>query len=328
MEHLGTGWGKLLLFGEHAAVYGHPAVGLSLDTTLSVRLHTESLPGWKIDGVAAGDRQKILEVLDLLEDLSAQESEQRRGGGILWLESRIPRGLGFGSSASLCVAMAAAVASWRGVEDRRRIWEWAHRGEELFHGTPSGIDTGLALLRGLYSFHPHPPRLPEAEKLRGMPLHMVVGAVPRVRSAGALIGTLREKMAAGEKEVRAILQQLGALAAEAADILDGCRNQGAEDAVTLGGLAREAHQLLSRLGLSTPELDRLLGEGRRRGALGGKLSGAGGGGAFFLICPGSETAGSVAAALVQLSRSWKLDTATTIYAYTWSPIANPTSPPS
>jgi mevalonate kinase len=321
VEFVGCGWAKLLLFGEHAAVYGYPAVGLSLNAALRVHLKPGSADSWRIEGVQAEDREKILQVMALIEELASTEVEKRRPGGRLMLESRIPRGLGFGSSASLCVALAAAVASRRGESDSRRIWEWAHRAERLFHGTPSGIDTGLALLGGLYSFRPDPPQLPEAERLTGVPLHLVVGAVPRRASAGALIGALREKVVGGDQGVRKVLERLGALAADTGAILRFRpeRGAGGSAARDLGALAREAQELLGSLGLSTPQLDRLLREGQANGALGGKLSGAGGGGAFFLVCADAEAARGAAAALQQLSRSLKLPTAGTIYPLSWLP---------
>jgi len=321
MAFLGSGWAKLLLFGEHAAVYGHPAVGLSLSAALQVYLQPEASGSWNLEGAREEDGEKILQVLRLIMELAGEDGQKRRGGGRLALESSIPRGLGFGSSACLCVAVAAAVASWRGESDQRRIWEWAHRAEQLFHGTPSGIDTGLALLGGLYSFRPDPPRLPDAEQLTGIPLYLVVGAVPRQTSAGALIGALRQKVTGGDRGARKVLERLGTLAAEAAAILRAQPEGGAcgSAAGELSDRAREAQELLDSLGLSTPELDRLLEEGRAKGALGGKLSGAGGGGAFFLICADPETARGAAAALRQLSRSLGLPTADTIHPLSWMP---------
>ena len=229
--------------------------------------------------------------------------------------------MGFGSSAALCVALSAAVAAWRGEEDQLRIWEWAHRGEKLFHGTPSGIDTGLALLGGLYSFRPNPPELPAAENLKGVALHLVVGAVPRRENAGALIGGLRDKMLGGDENTSTILEGLGKLAERAGEILRGRRELSGEESAPemLGELAREAQEYLSRLGLNTPELVRLLEQGTAQGALGGKLSGAGGGGAFFLIYPDPQSARRAASALRRLSRELKLSIADTIHALSWKP---------
>lgn len=319
MAYLGAGRGKLLLFGEHAAVYGYPAVGLSLETALRVQLQPGRRSGWKVEGVEAEDCGKILEVLELLEKVSS--SGHGRGGGTIRIESEIPRGLGFGSSAALCVALSAAVAAWRGEEDQLRIWEWAHRGEKLFHGTPSGIDTGLALLGGLYSFRPNPPELPAAENLKGVALHLVVGAVPRRENAGALIGGLRDKMLGGDENTSTILEGLGKLAERAGEILRGRRELSGEESAPemLGELAREAQEYLSRLGLNTPELVRLLEQGTAEGALGGKLSGAGGGGAFFLIYPDPQSARRAASALRRLSRELKLSIADTIHALSWKP---------
>jgi mevalonate kinase len=291
-------------------------VGLSLSTALQVTL----LPGprdlWTVEGVAETERGRIVEVVQLIEALAVPETGNGPKGGNLRLKSEIPRGLGFGSSASLCVALASALSARLGETDILRVWEWAHRAEALFHGTPSGIDTGLALLGGLYSFQPRPPQLPEAERLTGIPLHLVVGAVPRADSAGALIGALREKVLAKDQGVEAILERLGSIAAGATELL----RRGSEGAAReLGALAREAHQILRALDLSTPQLEELLREGRARGALGGKLSGAGGGGAFFLICPDAGIALDTAAALKRRSGRLRLPTTETIHPLTWMP---------
>jgi mevalonate kinase len=346
VAHLGSGRAKLLLFGEHAAVYGHPAVGLSLDISLSARLQPGQGGAWSVEGVGEGERRKVLQVLGLLEDLSSGRSSAGSGGGVLLLESVVPRGLGFGSSASLCVALAAAVASWRGGAERQRIWEWAHRAEQLFHGTPSGIDTGLALLGGLYSFRPRPPGLPSTERLSGLPLHLVVGAAPRRRSTGELVGALRRRVDGGDRRAEAMLRRLGVLAARAAELLGGGAEVGVRmrslsdpgrppppaeppapaepppdiaKLAELGELAREAQGLLRQLRLSTPELDRLLQEGRTQGALGGKLSGGGGGGAFFLIYPDPKRARAAASALTRVSRELRLPTTDTIRFLSWRP---------
>jgi len=320
VEYVGRGRAKLLLFGEHAAVYGYPAVGLSLEARLRVRLRHAGNKQWNLRGVSEEDQGKIHEVLALLEEECVSGGKAKVGGGVLELESNIPRGLGFGSSASLCVALASALASVNAITDSTTIWQWAHRAEQLFHGTPSGIDTGLALLDGLYRFRPDPPNLPSAERLDAPPLHLVVGAVPRRDSAGRLIAALRRRVTAGEPKAGGILRRLGELADRAAGILKSpAGSESGLFAAQLGELAREAQEQLHFLDLSTPELERHLVEGRKCGALGGKLSGAGGGGAFFLVCRDSESTHGVAEALKLLSVSEGLSTADSIYPITWQP---------
>jgi mevalonate kinase len=318
---LGRGKGKLLLLGEHAAVYGHPAVGLSLEEFVQADLELSGRRRWRVEGVSPDERSAVREVLDICEQLLPELREHGRGR--VSLSGSIQRGLGFGSSAALCVALSGAFhAVLQGTMSRqepdrlealrRGVWAVAHQAERLFHGTPSGIDTGLALLDGLYWFKPHPPQLPEAYPLGAMALDLVVGAVPRSTRAGALIGSLRERMLASHAPTKRRLDSLGALAARGIEILelgDG------SNLTEFGELCWQAGELLGELGLSTPELGRLLEEGRATGALGGKLSGAGGGGAFFLLYPGPAEAAAAVPRLCALARSLGLSTAESIRVF-------------
>jgi mevalonate kinase len=310
-----VGHAKLLLFGEHAAVHGHPAVGLSLSQTTVAELVLERSPGWRLAGRGAaggtGEDTRLLRMLGLLHDLARGPGP---GGGKARFNSDIPPGLGFGSSAALCAAAAAALGA--GSVETSRVWAWAHEAERLFHGTPSGVDTGLALLDGLYLFMPRPPGLPSARLLAGLPLDLVVGAVPRHGDTGALVRGLSERVSGGDRRAAASLGELGRIAGRAAELLEG---PGAREGrlAGLGELANAAQGLLAGQGLSTPELDDLLCEGLSGGALGGKLSGAGGGGAFFLVCPGADSAGRIAARLRAAAGKAGLPTAGTIRALSY-----------
>ncbi len=313
----GVGHAKLLLFGEHAAVHGHPAVGLSLSETTVAELILEEGPEWRLPGRGAGARGEkgrlLARMLSRLHELARGPGP---GGGKARFTSGIPPGLGFGSSAALCAAAASALGA--GSAGTEALWAWAHEAERLFHGTPSGIDTGLALLDGLYLFQPAPPGLPAARRLSGLPLDLVVGAVPRHGDTGTLVAGLRLKVAAGDRRAAEALDELGRIARRAADLLDGSGEREGRLA-GLGELANAAQLLLSGQGLSTAELDGLLGEGLSCGALGGKLSGAGGGGAFFLICPRADSAVRIAARLRAAARRAGLPTAGTIRALSYWP---------
>jgi mevalonate kinase len=291
---IGRATGKLILFGEHAAVYGHTAIGVSLPEQVTARLWSDAAGDWNLGAIPAEDREMIARILTRLETLLPELSSRDRCR--VQIESDVPRGVGFGSSAAVCAALAGAARAQAGAPgtDLHQVWSLAHDAERLFHGTPSGIDTGLSLIGGLVAFRPCPPALPEYELLAGAPLHLVVAAVPRDASCGALVARLGEQMKAGHLETRDALQDLGGIAEAARKALSASAAGMSQD---IADLAERAMDSLRRLGLSTLWQDRMLEAGRRAGALGGKLSGAGGGGAFFLVTRDAESAGHVAAGL-------------------------------
>jgi mevalonate kinase len=313
----GTGRAKLLLFGEHAAVYGHPAVGLSLPEAIRARVTVSAAEGWRFPEAGPEERERLAQLLERFRRIIP--GLEQAGGGELELASDIPRGQGFGSSAALCAAVASALSAALGRRDPPAgIWAYAHEAERLFHGTPSGIDTGLALLDGLYLFQPAPPDLPAARRLRGLQLPLVVGAAPRRAETGELIQELRERMEAGQGRTARLLGELGGIARSAGQILEGGPDRpGSEGLARLGELAWQAQERLAELELSTPELDALLEAGRRAGAVGGKLSGAGGGGAFYLLFDEPQAARSAAGLLRAAFESGMPGAAQTIRARIW-----------
>ena len=175
--------------------------------------------------------------------------------------------------------------SWLGRRvsaDGNRAWTLAHDAEGIFHGTPSGVDTGLALMGGMCVLRPRPPALPGLQRVAPRGLQIVVGAVQRDAGCAALVLGLAARVKSGDRAARASIDALGAIASQAAEILSKGQPRTGEE---LGILADRAMELLAGLELSTPEIDRLVGSARAAGALGAKLSGAGGGGAFFALAP-------------------------------------------
>jgi mevalonate kinase len=183
--------------------------------------------------------------------------------------------------------------------DLPRVWALAHDAERIFHGTPSGVDTGLALLEGTCVLRPRPPGLPEYRRVSGSGLCLVVGAVPRDSACAALIAGLGARLKSGDTAARASVDALGGIASEAADSLISNAGGSAE---LFGLLAGKAMEQLRALRLSTPDLDRLLLAAGTLGALGGKLSGAGGGGAFFAIARDQAAAARISSGLETAAR--------------------------
>ncbi len=296
---MGIGYGKLLLFGEHAVVHGYPAVGIGCDRRTAVTFDGDYEPGDNSGTIEIAGRQVVARGLaeeDTAAFARAVECGVSAAGGsttpgFINIESNLPPGVGLGSSAALSAAIAFETLtpekpdkrSGRAEHDdrtKRRVWELAHDIERIYHGTPSGIDTALAVYRGTLAAYPEPPGLPRTESLQPhTDMAIVYGYIPRSGATGTLVASIRKALETGNRATRDALEALGALSRRAIEMLAGR----SADAGAFGELAEEAHRQLRSLGLSTIELEECLAAGRRAGALGGKLSGAGGGGAWFLV---------------------------------------------
>jgi len=295
--------GKLLLFGEHAAVYGYPAVGVSLDRSLTVEV--APAPEWNFcfGGQAPcddfdGEYQDFFPHLESVAARAGYAEQCADLRGHISVSTDLPIAAGFGSSAALCGAVARLLLPDDAVSEE--IWRIAHRLEAFFHGTASGIVTGLSVLEGSLVFRFSQGReIPEAHPLALPEAAVVYGALPRQRSTRELVAAVRGHLESDPSATRDILNHLGTIA-------DAVATGNAGDAHTLGTLASRAHALLRDLGVSSEAMNQLISKGIDAGALGGKLSGAGGGGAYFFVCHDLESARRVAAALNH--RDYRRDT--------------------
>jgi mevalonate kinase len=226
----------------------------------------------------------------LLPPMSATGVLDRLRGGVRIISS-IPQSLGYGSSAALCSAFSRAamhlLADVGIVATEQDVWRIANAMERVFHGTPSGIDTGLATLGGIQAFYFGSSELPSATPLPSFPFAMLTGAVPREASTKQLITGLRHRLDAGDGTVKERLESLGRTAEQGIAVI---KNPEADHTGEVGALASEAQEGLRSLGLSTEALERAIQAGMDSGATGGKLSGAGGGGAYYLMFRETDTA--------------------------------------
>ncbi len=304
--------GKLLLFGEHAAVFGFPAIGLSIPRKL--HLTVTPAPGLTISFPDLDiPEEQARAFLDHIEQTAAAMHCPPLGGVHLTVRSELPVSSGFGSSAALSTVLARWMLHSGDIvppaateAEATRIWSVAHRLEHFFHGTPSGIDTGLTTLEGARSFEfPEPdtdnggssadaPRrrsiLPRTAPVRLPDATLLAGSVPREKTTRELVASVRARRDASPRRVDDILTRLGAFSVETINHPDTTVEE-------FGGRALAAHELLRELGVSTPLLDEILQTALAAGAAGGKLSGAGGGGAFYLVCSDDDTATAVADAI-------------------------------
>ena len=103
--------GKCILFGEHAVVYGQPAVAVALDQRITVKIQASQTGTWLLDGNRL-DMDRNPHIRGLIEKLWS--AEMGAPPLSIQIESSIPRSSGLGSSAALSVAFAGALRLARG----------------------------------------------------------------------------------------------------------------------------------------------------------------------------------------------------------------------
>jgi mevalonate kinase len=274
----GVGLGKIILLGEHAVVYGYPALAAALDRGVAIAaarapagsgLRIE-LPAWNI-AIGAEQDHPVARSLSAV----AAALDAGRPDLVLLGEAQLPPGAGLGSSSALAVAVASALLAWLGRPgDRAAVLRAAGASEVVMHGTPSGIDVALAAAGGLGVFR----RATGLAPVVGAPaLRVLVALTGQGRSTAEMVARVAE--ATGGRADHAQLAALGALTET------GIAALGAGDLPALGAAMNAAHQGLAGLGVSTPRLDALCDAARAAGAHGSKLTGAGGGGALLAIAP-------------------------------------------
>lgn len=266
---------KVILLGEHAVVHGHPALAAALALGATARAEprptaptTLQVPAWKLQATTRGDDPVARALRAIVRATDAGPCD-------IYVDARVPPASGLGSSAALAVAVARALAPGFVTA---RIEQVANEAERCFHSNPSGVDVALAARGGIGVFR----RGEGLQPLEVAPVPLVIGMSRAPRTTGPLVERVAAALRDDPAGVGARLQHLGDAALAGADALR------AHDYNALGALFDKAHAELAALELSTPELDELVRIARHAGALGAKLTGAGGGGAVIALAPGRE----------------------------------------
>jgi len=288
---------KVIVTGEHFVVHGQPALAAAVNLYSTVAVESGSPGTVEISsselGIDAsfqtgaideknleGPERSILEPLMLVVERTLERAGSKGLGLRLQVKSQIPVGVGLGSSASTAVSTAAAVAHLLGLQlDKGMICELASVQEQYIHGKPSGIDATTTTYGGVVLFRigQSPNHLQPAEEVR-----IIIGNTGTARSTGDLVSKVSHRVQLGDRDLIRISDSAGQLTLQAADAYKN------KDFQQLGRLMDENHELLRQIGVSTPQLDRLVKAARDAGALGAKLTGAGGGGCMIALSRPAE----------------------------------------
>ncbi len=290
-----TAPGKAILFGEHAVVYGQPAIAVPI-TQVQATAAVESASRGSGLTIVASDLQKRLTLAEdsrkepliaaarlTLSHLSAPEPD-----ATLTIRSTIPIAGGLGSGAAVATALVRALANFlshrlKPAEVSALVFEV----EKIHHGTPSGIDnTVIAYEQPVYFVHGKSvERLTVKE-----PFTLLIADTGRPSPTGKIVGRVRRARQREPARYDALFDQIGDVTDEARRAIE------MGDIEAMGPLMDENHELLIELRVSSPQLDELVETARLTGAMGAKLSGAGRGGNVIALVEDS-TAAEVAEAL-------------------------------
>jgi len=279
--------GKVLLLGEHAVVYGHPALAAALQRRVSIEVSQSAEAS-----IAVRSPRGISPPPELLA--AAVEMAERIGAPARFraeIDTELPLGAGLGSSAAVGVALARALSQLAGRPcPNERATELALGFERHFHGAPSGVDPAISANGGVIVFRRGEP--PRIERVRARaPIFLCIALTGIARGTRSTVLPLSERRAARPDLYDPMLASLGELARDGAAALER------GDLPHLGTRFDEAQKILAVLGVSCPELDDLVLVLRKAGALGAKLTGAGGGGAAIALARDREHAAALSAAV-------------------------------
>ncbi|MEM1508908.1 MAG: mevalonate kinase [Thermofilaceae archaeon] len=293
--------GKVILVGEHFVVGGQPAIAAAVEIEARVKAEFIDKEGVNVSSMEYGEAffsfedekngplypvyvaaKEVLKITDKTKGLN------------LKIESSIPRAAGMGSSAAVAVATVAATAKLLGLElSLEKISEIAYRSETVVHGKPSGIDNTVSTYGGLIFYKKGMRFRQLSSNISSIRLVLADSGIER--STGAMVAkvlTLRDRY---PHVLEHIYNAAGELAYSAKDALE----QG--DFFRVGQLMNINHGLLHAIGVSNNKLDLLVDAAREAGALGAKLTGAGGGGFVVALC-WKEDAGRVADTLKSMAK--------------------------
>ena len=292
--------GKVILFGEHAVVYGRPAIAVPVPEVCAratVEKGTQRQGIWIHapdlevshhlgDVVVRGEAAFALEatVRNVLRNLGCPDMPDLT----ITVTSTVPVASGMGSGAAVATAMVRALAQHLGASlSTEEVSALVFATEVIHHGTPSGIDnTVVSYANPIYFVRSSPIELLHVRR----PFNLVIADTGVRSPTRVAVEDVRRSWEADRQRFEAVFDRIGMIAALARRAIETGQSG------SLGGLMNQNQELLREIGVSSPELEKLISAALAAGAEGAKLCGAGRGGNMVALVS-RNGAGKVAASV-------------------------------
>ncbi|MDR3576275.1 MAG: mevalonate kinase [Anaerolineaceae bacterium] len=280
-----TAPGKVILFGEHAVVYGYPAIAVPvtqvrakaivlanpLGNTGQVEIEAPDIDLHARLSDLPNDHPFVVlfsNLADLLGVKAIPACQVR-------ITSSIPVAAGMGSGAAVSVALSRAVSGFLGhpLSDNQ-VSDLAFQVEKKYHGNPSGVDnTVITFCQPIYYVRGQP-----FERIRlAQPLTLLIADSGIQSQTSGVVGDVRAGWQSNPQFFERLFDKIGQISVQARHLIEKGVAQ------EIGALMTANHQALQELGVSCFELDRLVEAAINSGASGAKLSGAGRGGNMIAL---------------------------------------------
>lgn len=295
----GSGFGKVILFGEHYVVYGLPGIASAISDTTTATIeeakkyelidNRPATEGYKDKKQGEISREMKL-ILDFMK-IDVEKTPVR-----ITLSGNLFCTSGIGASAALATSVARAFSGRLCLNlNDEQINRISYEGEKGSAGTPSGIDNTCATFGGLLWFEKNMEggeNTIELIKIRE-PIRIVLGNTGLSAVTSEIVADVRQARDGDPEKFKRIFGDYENLVIEGRKALDDY------DLEKLGKLFDENHRLLQETGVSCKELDHLVSLAKENGAIGAKMTGTGRGGYMIALTPDKEQQEKVAKAIEQ-----------------------------
>lgn len=290
----GKAIGKIILMGEHAVVYGEPAIAIPFPSTRITTTIEETVGEVKLNcycykGLLKNAPDKLLGLKTVIEKILEEFNRPLKNFNID-IKSTIPPERGMGSSAAVAIATTRALFNYfEKYLSLEELEKYSSISEKIVHGNPSGLDAAIIMEEeSLYYI--------KGESFE--PFHINLDGYLLVADTGEKGGTKEavsdvKKILDRHSGKILLINQLGEFTKQAKEYLEN--NQPIE----LGQLMTKAHEILDQLTVSNPTLNKLVKVSLENNSLGAKLTGGGRGGAMISLCPTREAAENISKKLLE-----------------------------